>query len=344
MLCFRLWWLCLRLWLVIMAKLCKQIVLGYDGDGKQIRKRIYADGKRELQNRIDEAKAEYKRLRNPSSITFAVYSEKWLEVYKANRSANTRAMYSYSLNQCSDLRPIPIRDITRTDLQAVINEHTDSPRFCQQIRLTLKQVFNAAIADGHIIVNPADHLELPKYKAKEKRSLTDEERRKIKETELPEQHRLLLDLFYYFGLRRGEALAVRGSDFDFKALLLYIDKSIAFNGNHATVKDTKTHVARYVPIPAAFRRTLPEGELFPDISASRYHKMWHEISEALGMGWLTAHMLRHDYATRLYYAGGISNKKKAAILGHEEALFLRLYSHLDNEQTELENFHANMTF
>ena len=82
--------------------------------------------------------------------------------------------------------------------------------------------------------------------------------------------------------------------------------------------------------------------------------MWRRIEKAINeelgangnlkLLHITPHMIRHDYATRLYYVNGISPKKKADILGHSERLFTELYSHLDSEKEVLEQFQNAMNF
>lgn len=190
--------------------------------------------------------------------------------------------------------------------------------------------------------------------------------------------RVFLDLLYYCGLRRGEALALTASDFDFKAFSLRVSKSLAFDGNKSILKDTKTHTARCVPIPpqivgrlksyikekpfALF--TCENGSL---MTPSAYRRMWERIQNQVNAAAqkkkkrthkgrssggdkifkvfiITPHMLRHDYATRLYYAEGLSLKKKAEILGHSEKLFTELYSHIDDQKEAFEIFQKSMNF
>lgn len=348
-----------------MKKINKQISLGRTADGKRIRKWIHADTMADFNQQLFELKKQHEALRNPSDISFKDYSEAWLETYKSHKATNTYMMYARSVNKASGLRFLKIKDITRSDIQAVINKNIDHPRTCQQIALTLKQIFSSAVKDGIIIVNPAEDIELPKYKAKEKKALTERERTILKTVELKPQDRVFLDMLYYFGLRRGEALALTASDFDFKRLLLHINKSIAFNGNNPTIKSTKTQAVRYVPIPEslvpklkAYLKnctfnlfTTETGQL---MTHSAYVKMWKRIEKAANAAAggddsliafkIKAHQIRHDYATRLYYVPGISTKKKAEILGHSERLFLELYSHLDSEKEDLEKFQKLMNF
>ena len=68
----------------------KQIYLGYDASGRQVRKWFHADTKAELNEKILEYKMEMRKVSNPSDVTFADYSGHWFQTYKANRSQQTR--------------------------------------------------------------------------------------------------------------------------------------------------------------------------------------------------------------------------------------------------------------
>lgn len=336
----------------------KQVALGYDDQGNRLRAWVYGNTLAELNNSINEAKKAVTR--NPSEVTFGRYAQKWLETYKANKSTNTTAMYRSAVDKCAHIRALKMKDIRKTDLQMIINSNYTMPRTCQKIALTLKQIFSAAVEDGIIDSSPAEKLEIPAYKAKEKRSLTNTEREAVKTAELADRDRLFLDLLYYCGLRRGEALALTRSDFDFKHLLLCVNKSIAFDKNTPIMKDTKTHVTRYVPIPEQkakeWKSILSDMsfDVFEKPTLSCVRRMWERIQKAINVKMcgtcnisvlhLTPHMVRHDYATRLYYVPGISTKKKAEILGHSERLFTELYSHLDDERENMKQFQNAMNW
>lgn len=348
-----------------MKKINKQITLGHDASGRRIRKWIHADSLSDFRKQEFEIRKAFDAVKNPSEETFHAYAAAWVETYKAHKSANTSAMYKRAVAKCRTLDPVRIKDITRSQLQAVINQHIDHPRTCQQIALTLKQIFKSAIKDGMIAINPAEDLELPQYKAREKRALTNEERSIIKTIELAPKDRLFLDILYYFGLRRGEAIALTRSDFDFKRLELKVNKSIAFAQNRPISKSTKTNSGRVVPIPAKRLnklRNAVEGcdfllfttEEGNPMTKSAFRCMWNRIRKAVNEAAggnenfpvldISPHDLRHDYATRLYYVPGISTKKKAAILGHQEKLFLELYSHLDSDREDMKKFQKLMNF
>ena len=140
----------------------KQIHLGYDASGRQVRKWITADSKTELKKKVEQCREEYRRTPNPSDVTFREYSESWLTIYKKNRAKQTVEMYRNALKKCTELDPFPIRKITRSMCQEVINESWIHPSTASNSRLTLKQIFRTAIADGIIASNPAEALTLPK--------------------------------------------------------------------------------------------------------------------------------------------------------------------------------------
>ena len=341
-------------------KIKKQVCLGRDPSGKRIRKWFYGRSDADINRQVREYERQMDQIRNPSNITFKGYADKWFATYKAHKAINTQAGYKNAIAKCKAVYNVKLHDLCKTDLQQVINANVEHPETCRKLRMTLEQIFDAALDDGIVAVNPAAKLEIPKKTVGKKRALTAAERKAVKTVKLRDADRLFLDLLYYCGLRRGEALALTRADFDFKGLLLTVNKSIAFNGESPTVKDTKTHTARQVPIPKAkakaWKRVIGDLPFAPFAGYSRtvFRGMWRRIEAAVnaalgGSGsikaiHLTPHMLRHDYATRLYYVPGISTKKKASILGHSEKIFLEIYSHMDDGKEVMDTFQAAMDF
>jgi integrase len=71
------------------------------------------------------------------------------------------------------------------------------------------------------------------------------------------------------------------------------------------------------------------------------------INKALGgtdelkvIGNMTMYSFRHTYATNLYYnavkPGIISTKKAAQIMGHSEEMFIKRYTHLDDDKEQMD--------
>jgi len=165
---------------------------------------------------------------------------------------------------------------------------------------------------------------------------------------------------YYTGIRRGEAVALKWTDIDWKNNYVHINKSVEFIKNQPHVKKPKTENGdRVVPIPYAFmpylrimRSRSKTDYIFTQITTgkphteSSYKKMWdrwfNDFNASLGgtkeyrvTRRFTAHMLRHTYITFLF-----ENKVPDLIIqnvaGHADITFTRKqYTHLREEMERL---------
>jgi integrase len=339
-----------------MPKHRKQVSLGYNDEGKRIRKWVSADSKQELRRKereiLKNADAELQ-----SSITFGVFAQQWYDAYKKSKSKATQNLYSYALRQLEPLNRKRIKDITRTDVQKIINTFADRPHSAHAIFMTASQILDVAAADG-LITPKYLKLELPKKVRREKRALTAEEKKAVKAAKLNAQERLFVDIEFYLGLRPEETRALQPRDFDLKKRTVTISRASALHGN-AIIKETKTGRTRTIPVPdvliaeikrynasfSGFYYFVDEsGTLF---SSWRYHRfcesIFAKINTALGgadklslLNGMTMYTFRHNRATELYYLDGVSTKKKAEYMGHSELMFLKTYSHLDDEKEETE--------
>ena len=202
---------------------------------------------------------------------------------------------------------------------------------------------------------------MPNYSSEDKRCLSEEEIKVLSQLELPEMHKLFLDVMFYMGLRPGEARALRVDSFDFKKKLATINHATNFINNRPIYKDTKTHRTRQVPIPddllpqlEAYVKTLKTPWLFHQrngniLTATSYRRMkeriFKEMNVKMGgddnnyvLGDLDFYTFRHTYCTFLYYngckTGLITTKAAAKLCGHSEKVFLTTYAHLDEEKEE----------
>lgn len=340
-----------------MAKYCKQVSLGYSPEGVRIRKRIYADTQQELKRKERELLMEADK-EIQSSTTFGRYAQQWVEAYKSNKSLATQELYAYTLRKLSPLNNKRLKDITRTDVQKVINTFSDRPNSAQMIAMTVSQILESAAADN-LIQPKYMKIDLPKRQKREKRALTASEKEAVKKADLSPQERLFVDIELYLGLRPEETRALQPRDFDLKAKTVTISRAAAVNGKQTTIKSTKTGVVRTLPVPDVLIAEIKrynasfsgfyyfvddQGHLF---TKGRYRlfckSIFKKINAALGgndrmnlLNGMTMYTFRHNRATELYYLQGVSTKKKAEYMGHSELMFLRTYSHLDDDKEETE--------
>ena len=333
----------------------KKITLGRDINGMPVRKSITGRTIAELNQRVEDAKQEWMKMNDISnSILFSTYAHRWFESAKSVRSINTKRMYRETLDRhiLPEIGDLYFTEITLNDLQAIINRRADKYETCNKIRLTLRQIYDAAMEEDLVKGVNTKKLVLPPKPQNEKRPLSKEEKNAVFSANLPDEQRIFVRLLYYTGIRREEALALEPSDIDFENLTLSINKVIVFDENTPVLKLCAKSSAgnRKVPIPEVFKAELKEYAsrceklLFPQqrnpgeyISKSSYNKFWRSITSVLGeitpsAKNLTAHMFRHNYMTLLHYSE-ISAKKAAKILGDSSVeMVLRIYAHLDEEK------------
>ncbi len=302
-----------------------------------------------------EEKVRNRDVLRESKVSVQEYARTWLDIYKHDAELNTKAMYRRIIEVHMDiLKSVPISSLRKTDVLMCLNAASGKARTQEQLLLTLKQVVKAAITDKHIA--PAIYMEIfdgirvKKQHKTDKRPLTSEEKAAVFSADFTNTQKAFVYIIYGCGLRRGEALALERSDFDFKAKKLTVDKSLAFDENTPYIKSTKSQNGiREVPIPSnvlpflqEYCRCISQPRLFctagKDImTKSSYVKLWAGIRQKMGSPDLTAHIFRHNYCTNLcYQIPTVSIKKIAELLGDNEKMVIEVYNHiiLDKEDAQ----------
>lgn len=335
----------------------RKVTLGRDANGRLIRKSVYASSRLALENKVFELMQQCAASGAvDNEMTFGTYAMSWYRTYKAVRSINTRAMYLNALEKhiLPEIGDLYFDELPMKTVQRVINSNLAHPETCKKIKITLVQIFDQAVRDGLIKSHTMRELSLPPDNKREKRALTDSEKNFLVTHDWSDKQRAFLFLAYYTGARREEILALQYADLDFVLMTVRYNKTIVYDkGNAVLVKSTKAQAStRTVPIPTAAAGFLkqytssmkPTDILFPMgngsyMSLSSYTKFWetiraefiHEDPSSLD---LTAHLLRHTYATMLYYSG-ISVKKAAQLMGHANTnMIMKVYAHLDDERED----------
>lgn len=341
------------------------VMNGYKPDGRPNNIFLSAKTEKELRNKIAELKVKIKTgeaVKN-SDMILKEYAASWLTTYKASASFNTKAMYTNAINThiIPELGHLPLNKIVRSDVQKLINDNQEHPRTCEIIKMTLVQILNSAIDDKLLHENVAKKVTLPKRHKAEKRALTELEKEAIKKADFTLQEKAIVMLLFYFGLRRGEILALTKSDINLKKKTLTVNKTVVFDVNTPIVKKGAKSDAgnREIPIPESvhaflrdFLKSVDSFYLFPGkhtetLSKTQYVKMWQRIVKKMNdsvtsekekiigsepITGLTAHIFRHNYCTMLYYSG-ISQKKAVELMGHSDLkMIMEVYAHLDEEK------------
>lgn len=294
---------------------------------------------------------------NPTVPTFRVIAEAWQETAWDRISAGTRACYDAPLKRAiaehgdRTATEVTAEEIYRDLLKMAARGY--SAKTIKMQRTVYKLIFQNAMISNEfgwaIRENPAAVVPLPKgLKRPEKRQAPEDDViRVIHENAGGSLAGRLAFLMICTGFRRGEALALTWNDVDFTNGTISCNKSLSFRDGRKTITAPKTEAGyRSVPLLPALANVLirPKGAkksdpIFPAVnggylSEASYRRHWSKYCrEVLGAD-LTAHVLRHGYATMLYEAG-VDEYTAQSLLGHADiSTTMAVYTHLRKEQRQ----------
>ena len=299
-------------------------------DGSFKRKEIYAHSQKELDNKIKQALLDANReIEKALNPTFNMIADEWNEVHEKEVSYYTHNGYQAPLQDLKDrFGNELIKEITPFELQQLINtlgnqgyaKHTIALR-----KIVASLVFDYAIINGYIKYNPATSIKIPKNAPSNKRELpSDEDIEKVKQS-LDKPFGLFAYFILYTGCRRGEALALKYEDIDFRNNTIDINKVVVFENGKAKICNrakSKSGV-RQIPLLVPLKNILNSnskgyifnysGEL---LTLSQFNIRWKNYVKTANVK-LTPHQLRHAFAT-ICFDAGLSPKDASQILGHSK--------------------------
>ena len=348
----------------------KNLVVGKKPDGSYIRKTVYAKTKRELEQKVAEITMQ---LNNgiqvwEQGITFHALSDIWLHQYNFDADDSWRYNQQILINKhllpyIGDFR---VCDLKQLHLQTIITNMSKqgyATATMKHIKQLADGIMRVAVGSDMIVKNPFSEVRVPVKDPKERRPLTKEETFLITDHWRGHRMGLMAMIMLYAGLRRGEAMALEWTDIDFVNRMIKVTKAIRTVRNTTKVKKPKSKAGtRKVPIPNVLLDALNErrkatglvctnasGEM---LTNSSYKVGWDSFRNYLnicaggqnGSGLyvqriqvldnITAHMLRHTYATMLFDAG-VDVKSAQKFLGHADLeLTLEIYTHLSEYKEE----------
>ena len=280
-----------------------------------------------------------------SSITFAVWSQKWLSA-KNDIAASTKRGYVTRLN--THLLPVfgksKLTSITNNQIGQWIAKAIDDGSGAIVIKRShsvLRQVLNAAVLDGRLNRNPAIGVPLPRTKSKEKKALSFQQLRALAD-EVTGYETLIL-FAGTTGLRWGEIAGLQCKDISLLNRTVIVEKAISTGARgEKIVSPTKTHQVRTVPFP---KDLLPEiSQLIESKPAESplfqmqgggvldynnfMSRVFRPAVARTGMKEVGFHTLRHTTAS-LLISKGAPITAVAGILGHASTqMTLDVYGHL----------------
>ena len=329
---------------------CTKVLTLPNGRRKYVRGKTKEELDAKLK-RLEELAAAGVRIEN--NDTFGKFAQQWFDYYKKpylrekSQDVVKYVVNSYILPELGNCIP---HEITPMQIQALMAGVADKSYSLQsKVLVNLRDIFKAAEENGLVAKSPvSSRLKAGGKHSEEKTPLTPDETRLLLERVKDERARTFLLLCLHTGARRGEALAMKYSDIDFKEKLVHIRRNaIVKQGDTTVSSELKTKAGkRDVPLTQELEHWLLEqkkdassdyifvmkdGKL---MTKSAFRKMFDHIDRELPDRHITAHILRHTYITRLFEAG-LDLKEIQYLAGHSTVeMTLRIYAHYDRLSRE----------
>lgn len=175
-----------------------------------------------------------------SRLTFSDYVEKYYWPAAQHLEPTTLAGYRSNLDRhfIPRLGPLPMNKIVASTVQAWVNDvSTDdedfegnrkpqlSPRSVRKYHTLLHSIFERAIIDQVIMINPCAHTVLPKFVKQPKKAITPEQFDSLL-GEIPQRYRLMVLIAIETGVRWGELAALRPVDVDLETGEIHIRRVV----------------------------------------------------------------------------------------------------------------------
>lgn len=298
-----------------------------------------------------EAMARAQRLRDGPELAAKTGLPAEIEAFlthKKSRNIFSRAtarISSSALNEFAGHHPgRSARDIRRAHIEAHYR------RLQARVRETSAQIHLRAIRSffswtlGEHGQNPVKGITLAKIDQRARKKFCTKAQRDLIITDAPtDDLRFIFYCGFHAGLRKGEIIEARVEWFD-------LHEGGAVHVQNSEVFRIKDREARFIPITAPFRaflRTYLAGcqphqyALRPEVQQGRgtyrydFHRPFNDYLVAKGLRWVTAHVMRHTFASILAQRG-VSIFKVAAWLGDRVDVTEDHYAHLAPQDADIE--------
>lgn len=260
-----------------------------------------------------------------------------------NISYNTAVKISEQLKK-------PISKVFDKITKGTLSTHT-----IRHHHVLLSSILSTAVQWQIIISNPCDRVKPPKVKQEVPNTLDDKQSIQLLEylDTVDTQHRVMIQLLIYLGLRREELLGLKWDDIDFDNNLVSINRSIQYLPDRGIYEsDTKTTSShRVMKMPELATVALKEqkkyqnevrlsvgdkfkynGYVFSNMNGApvlpdSLTAWFRNFIKKTDLPYVTIHSLRHTNAT-LSIANGMPLTTVAHRLGHANAgTTTKIYAH-----------------
>lgn len=276
-------------------------------------------------------------------MTLKQYLNDWLADYSIQLAPNTIRGYEVNIRHiCKHIGNIELSELTYKDVQNCYTEllktlSSTSVLYCHRV---LRNALHRAEQLNIINRNPCDFVYAPRRNKKQFNVLTEIELQHLFNSVQGTWLYNPVMLSAVLGLRRGEVLALRWSDIDFRNNILTVSHSAMMINNKFTLCDLKTDksnrsillsdlLSDYLYSCLISQKTEYVCNRFnAPISPNVLNKYFRIVVKNFNLTYVRFHDLRHTNAT-LLLKKGIPAKIVSERLGHSSiSVTLDTYSHV----------------
>ena len=325
-----------------------RVMNGYRADGKPSFRYFYGKTKKEVQEKLDEFKADlHNGLDTKHPYTFEEWAGIWFEHHRPNIAPTTQENYRFLLKRISlylakrkimDIKPFDIEDLLQCERES---GYSDS--HLSGCRGLLYMIFNKAEANDLIRKNPVRYADKMRSSGKKKRkeAFTAEEVKLLMEKLPKDKFGMSIRLLLGTGMRSQELLALEPRHIEEDGSVIHIRQAINMVKGTAHVGVPKSRDSyRDIPVPESIRWCAVElrnvdtkfifekGRKDLPCNPSYYRDHFRKtLATVEGVRLLTPHSCRHTYVSQLQ-ALGVDLATIQSIVGHADIDMTQHYLHV----------------
>lgn len=330
------------------------VSLGYDSNGKQIRKTTTFKPPEGVTPKKAEKLAhafamEFEkdcqgRTELKENMRFSDLCDWYFDHYAPNK-LKPCTIYTYKGQVDKHLLPEfgnrKLKDFSPALLTKFFSELELNPSTCKKLYTILESLFTRAVEQGFIKETPCRNVILPKQDKVKRQSLTTEQAKELLQmVESYSQLNTIIKVLLFTGMRSGEVLGLQWEDIDFDRHLIHVVHSLADVGGKHFLQEPKTKTSiRYIGMSQVLESIILEhkaeqekaieivGETFqyPNmvftsttgnyLDRASLLTQFKRLIKDTDFSWASLHTLRHANAT-LLINNGVDLKIVSEHLGH----------------------------
>ena len=299
-------------------------------------KSVYAKKREDCAKMLKEIYAKKHKVKKQYNVTLKEWILEWYNLYKSKtlRDSSKRT-YEQQINLyiIPKLGKYKLKALTTDLLQRFFNS-IEYGNTQHKVFILLSASLDKAVVLRHLDFNPCLAVELPKYKRIKKRPFSYEEQTLILNTADDEMKQAFFFLCVT-GLRVGEFLALRKSDFNIEEGYFKVDKAIVHGIKGATKSEASNRIVYFIP-------ELFDYFNFKILGTFTYEKIrqrFYRLLKKLNLKGVSLHSTRHTFST-ICHSMHITDKTLQVLMGHSTmAMTQDTYTHLIKKgDSEIRNY------